>query len=175
VALLCCWKITSNVAVTVTLVLLCGCLRKESLAKYSRLCGIENIFYHFQSYWNIKTNLSFNPKKAVKPPHRTRKSLDILSHLTVSAPPLSGDTIENRTAILVRFPTDSNTVAFVYLVMSLVTSKYPNAPWMWIRNRRNMYRYDKSQWDLTGKIMLIRETFDLCYSESEVAARFRNY
>jgi hypothetical protein len=56
------------------------------------------------------------------------KFLDMLAHLTVSALPFSPAVVENRTAILVLFPTDSNTVAFVYLVMSLVTSKYPKAP-----------------------------------------------
>ena len=34
VALMCCWKITLSVADTVALILLCGCLRKESPAKY---------------------------------------------------------------------------------------------------------------------------------------------
>jgi hypothetical protein len=57
-----------------------------------------------------------------------RISLDILSHLTVLALPLSPPVVENRTATLVLFPIDWNTVAFVYVVMSLVTSKYPNAP-----------------------------------------------
>jgi hypothetical protein len=48
VALLCCWKITTSVAVTVTLVLPCGCLRKESTAIYMGLCRIENLFlYNF--------------------------------------------------------------------------------------------------------------------------------
>jgi hypothetical protein len=82
----------------------------------------------FKSYRYIETNLSFKPKKEEHPAHSIRKSLDILSHLTVSALPLSPAAVENRTAILVFFPTDWNTVAFVYMVMSLVTSKYPNAP-----------------------------------------------
>ena len=64
------------------------------------------------------TNLSFKPKKTETPPLRTRKSLVILSHLTVSALPLSPTPVENRTAILVLFHNDLNTVAFVYLVMS---------------------------------------------------------
>ena len=58
--------------------------------------------------------MSFKPKKAETPPHSIGKSLDITSHLTVSALPLSPPVVENRTAILVLFPTDLNTVAFVY-------------------------------------------------------------
>jgi len=109
----------------------------------------------FPSFWIIKTSESFKAKKGEYPPHSIRKSLDILSHLTVSALPLSPPAVENRTAILVLFPTNLNTVAFVYLVMSLVTSKYPNAPWMPIRNKRIMKNNDKSQCDSTGKIMII--------------------
>lgn len=48
--------------------------------------------------------------------------------LTVSAEPLSPPTVENRMATLVRFPIFSNTFALQYFVMSLVTSKQPNAP-----------------------------------------------
>ena len=44
VALMCCWKVTSSVADTVTLILLCGCLRKESPAKYAGLCGTKKLF-----------------------------------------------------------------------------------------------------------------------------------
>ena len=107
---------------------------------------LENCFNAiFQSYWYIKTNLSFKTKKTKNPQKSIRKTLDILSHLTVSALPFSPPVVENRTAILVLFPTDLNTVAFVYLVMSWVTSKYPNAPWMWIRNKRIMSDNDKYQ------------------------------
>ena len=173
---MCCCKITSSVAGTVTLILLCGCLRKEIPAQYKGLRGTGKLFwYYFQYYWTIKNNLSFNPKYEEKPPRSTRKSLDLLSHLIVSAPPISPDVTENRTAILVFFPTDSNTVAFVYLVMSWVTSKYPNAPWMWIRNKWNMNIYDKSQYVSTDKIMLIWEPFNLCYSQFETADGIRNY
>jgi len=88
--------------------------------------------------------VSFKAKKGEYPPHSIWKSLDILSHLTVSALPFSPPVVENRTAIFVFFPTDSNTVAFVYSVMSLVTSKYPKAPWMQIRNKIITNNDDKS-------------------------------
>ena len=44
VALMCCYNITLSVADRVTIILLCGCLRKESPAKYLGLCGIEKMF-----------------------------------------------------------------------------------------------------------------------------------
>ena len=51
VSLLCCWKITSSAADTVTLILLCGCLRKEIPAKYKGLGGTGKLFsYYFQYY-----------------------------------------------------------------------------------------------------------------------------
>ena len=132
-ALMCWWKITWSFADTVTLIRLCDCLCKE-FPQNTRNNAVFKTYFDiiFYSKWNIKDNLSFKPNQAEKPPHRTRKYLDILSHLSVSALPLSPAVVENRTAILVLFPTDLNTVAFVYLVMSLVTSKNPNAPWMGI-------------------------------------------
>ena len=48
--------------------------------------------------------------------------------LTVSADPLSPPTVEHLTAIGVLFPMPEKTFAFVYCVISWVTSKYPNAP-----------------------------------------------
>ena len=129
VSLMCCWKITSSVADTVTLILLCGCLRKECPENTRDYAVLKtDVDKTFQSYWNIKTNLSFKQKETENPQHSIWKSLAILSHLNVSALPLSPAVVENRTAILVLFPTDLNTVAFVYLVMSRVTSKYPKAP-----------------------------------------------
>jgi hypothetical protein len=76
---------------------------------------------HFDTifqYYVYKDQFVFKRKNAENPPQSIQKSLEILSHLTVSALPLSPPVVENRTAILVFFPTDWNTVAFVYLVMS---------------------------------------------------------
>ena len=130
---------------------------RRNLPQNTRDCAVLKNYVDiiFPSYWNIKTNLSFKAKKGENPPHSVRKSLDILSHLTVSALPSSPPVVENRTAIFVFFPTDLNTVAFVNLVMSWVTSKYPNAPWMQTRNKRITNNNDKSQCDSTGKIMII--------------------
>ena len=154
----------------------CVAVSERNLPQIIGLCGTKKlIWYYFSSYWNIKNILSFKRKWAEKPPYRTRKSLDIFSHLTVSALPLSPDASENRTAILVFFPTDSNTVAFVYLVMSWVASKYPDAPWIWIRNKRIMSSYDKSQCDSTSKMMLIWMPVNFWYSEFEKADGFTNY
>ena len=50
------------------------------------------------------------------------------NYLALSADPLSPPTVENLTPIGVFFPISLKTLALQYLVMSWVTSKYPNAP-----------------------------------------------
>ena len=52
----------------------------------------------------------------------------INEYLTVSAEPLSPATCENLTAIGVLFKILEKSFAFVYFVISCVTSKYPKAP-----------------------------------------------
>lgn len=51
------------------------------------------------------------------------KAFHTQTYLTVSAEPASPPTVENRTINFVRFPTDEKSDAFVYFVISLVTSK----------------------------------------------------
>jgi hypothetical protein len=57
---MCCWKITSSVADTVTFILLCGCCGRN-LPQNTRDYAVLKIYFYiiFKSYWNIKTNLSF--------------------------------------------------------------------------------------------------------------------
>lgn len=55
-----------------------------------------------------------------------------IMYLTVSADPFSPPTVENLTATGVCLPMLENKSALQYCVISCVTSKYPNAPKIYI-------------------------------------------